>query len=89
MSVAPSSLRGYQKISEVLARLTPLATWYATYRPTRHLITLTRRDLDVLHRFPEAAANEGIVIRDGHTYWRGFELKPEGAPCHTERKALP
>lgn len=72
---APDSFRGSRAVAEVIARIGPLAE---RLNPNQSkVITLARRDLDVLRRYRAAAqALHDVTTSDaGVTYWRGFELR--------------
>lgn len=79
------TFRGYRAITEVIERLQPLADWYASYRPTTRIITLRRRDLDLLQRWPKAAALHEVYTTDGRTYWRGHLLQGDSSPTRYPR----
>jgi len=83
---ASSSFRGYRAIQEVVARMEKLADWFAAYRPEVKAMTLTRRDLDLLQRWPKAAALFHIyTLPGGGTHWRGFTLLPDKSPPRYEK----
>jgi hypothetical protein len=77
VSAPVSSFRGYHAIGEVIARMTTLADWLKANRPEVCTITLRRRDLDLLQRWPKAAALYAIFTVDGVTSWRGFTLRAD------------
>ena len=80
------TFRGYRAITEVIERLQPLATWYSSNRPLAQSITLRRRDLDLLQRWPKAAAVHEVYTTDGVTYWRGFVLRGDSSPSRYPQK---
>lgn len=61
----------------LLASMAPLADWYTAHKPTCAVITLSRRDFDLLLKHE---GTSGITVNNGALYWRGFELKPQAAP---------
>lgn len=69
---------GSRAIGEVIERMTGLANWLAANKPQVRCLTLRQRDLDVLRRYPEAAAFMQVDCVDGVLWWRGFELHAEG-----------
>jgi hypothetical protein len=71
------TFRGYRSITEVVERMTALAEWLRTNKPDCESLTLRRRDLDLLQRWPAAAAVHHIVTNKGVTYWRGFVLRAD------------
>jgi hypothetical protein len=77
---ATQTFRGYRAIAEVVERMTPLASSLAANRPDIKVITLKRRDLDLIQRWPKAAGVLQIFTTNGVTYWRGFELRADRTP---------
>jgi hypothetical protein len=71
------TFRGYHSIAEVIERLQPLGDWLRTHRRACGVLTLRRRDLDLLQRWPQAAHLHGITTTNGITWWRGFELRAD------------
>jgi hypothetical protein len=75
---APNSFRGARAVSDVIARITPLANCLCAIRPLGTVLTVRPRDLDVLRRYPDAAnALHNVVTSNGTTYWRNFELRAD------------
>jgi hypothetical protein len=76
---ASQPFRGYRAITDVVGRMTALANWLQQYRPDCKVMTLTRRDLDLLRRWPDAAGAHDIHTNTvtGITWWRGFELRAD------------
>ncbi len=78
MSAPVSSFRGYKAIGEVIERMTTLAEGLKTNRrEVCTTMTLLRRDLDLLQRWPKAAALYEVFTVDGVTSWRGFTLRAD------------
>jgi hypothetical protein len=75
-----SLFRGYAAIREVLERIQPLAQWYKVHRPEARVLTLRRRDIDLLQRWPQAARIHEIFTHEGVTSWRGFTLRADKSP---------
>lgn len=75
--MSASSFRGNGAIIAVVERMQPLAQWLSAYRPACKVMTLRRRDLDVLRRWPQAASAHEIFTHNNVTYWRGFELRAD------------
>jgi hypothetical protein len=71
--------RGARSLESVIERMKPLADWLQSFRPECKVMTISRRDLETLRRYPEAAnALYNIVTNPkGVTYWRDFELRAE------------
>jgi hypothetical protein len=86
---ASQTFRGYRAITEVVERMTALADWFQQYRPDCKVMTLARRDLDLLQRWPKAAAIHHVHTNTatGLTYWRGFELRADKTPPRYDREA--
>jgi len=80
-----NTFRGYHAISEVVDSMAPLANWLTVNRPTLKVLTLRRRDLDLLQRWPQAATLHGIFTTGGVTHWRGFTLQADGSEARYER----
>jgi hypothetical protein len=80
-----SRFRGYRAVGEVVERMKPLAEWHKANRPDIQVMTLRRRDLDVLQRWPEAASQFGVANNGGATYWRGFELRADRTAPRRDR----
>lgn len=74
-----ASFRGSRQLEDIFGRMTPLAHWLQTFRPTCKTLTLSRRDFETLRRYCSAAQvlHDLTVSPDGALYWRGFELRPE------------
>lgn len=82
--------RGYRAVEDVVVRMKPLAEWHRLNRGDIHVMTLRRRDLDVLRRWPETASHFEITTNNGVTYWHGFELRADRTPpCSRDRFELP
>jgi hypothetical protein len=85
MGAPANTFRGYYAIAEVLGRLIPLASWLAAHRPDVKSITVARRDLDLIQRWPRAASlHDFVTTEDRVTYWRGFTLRPDNGPSRYE-----
>lgn len=78
--VTTSTFRGYHAINEVVERMKPLAEWLDAHRRAGSVLTLRRRDLDLLRRWPKAADLFGIYTTGAKTWWRGFELRADHSP---------
>lgn len=83
--IAISTFRGYRAIAELIERMQPLAEWCLAHRPACKVLTLRRRDFDLVRRWPRAAEVLGIFTVNGSTSWRGFELRPDnGQPRYSK-----
>jgi len=87
--ITTSTFRGYHAITEVVERMKPLAEWLDTNRKDCGVLTVRRRDLDLLRRWPKAADLFGIYTIGEKTWWRGFELRPDNSPHRYPNKANP
>lgn len=87
---ASSGFRGTRALEEVIERMKPLADWLQAFRPDCRTMTVSRRDLDIVQRYAQAAdVLYQIVTNNGATYWRGFELRPEPVPKITRPAIRP
>jgi hypothetical protein len=75
--IAISTFRGYRAIAELIERMQPYAEWMNRNRPDYKVLTVQRRDLDLVRRWPRAAGVLGIFTTNGSTLWRGFELRAD------------
>lgn len=80
MNAAVSTFRGFHGIGEVIERMEPLGNWLQAFKPETKVLTLRRRDLDLLQRWPKAAALYHVYTVDGVTHWRGFVLRADASP---------
>jgi hypothetical protein len=55
----------------------PLADWHSIHKPECRVLTLRRRDLDLILRWPAAASFQEINVVDGVAWWRGFVLRAD------------
>lgn len=85
MNVPASPLfRGSRAVADVIGRMKPLADHLKSFHPTCMVLTLARRDLDTLRRYPDAARAAEVNTAAGCTFWRGFELRADrSAPRKT------
>ncbi len=83
-AAANQTFRGYHSITEVVERMATLADWMQANKPACRAITLRRSDLDLLQRWPKAAALHQIFTNEGVTYWRGFTLRADKSPPRYE-----
>jgi hypothetical protein len=85
MTAHSVAFRGYHAIADVIESMAPLANWLTANRPTVKVLTLRRRDLDLIQRWPQAATLHGIFTVQGVTHWRGFTLRSDGTRTRYER----
>jgi hypothetical protein len=69
-----SSFRGIQAIREAKARLKPLAAWYKAFKPEVTDLVCSRKDYDLIARWPKAAHVEDFTVSDSGIYFDGFRL---------------
>lgn len=86
---ATSTFRGYGAIDDVVRRMTPLAKWLLLHGGDRKVITLRRRDLDLLLRWQQAASLHDIHINNGVAYWRGVELRSDHSAPGNKKRVTP
>jgi hypothetical protein len=66
---------GYAEIRKLVAHMTALADWMEKYRPDVTVLTLWPKDLKLLCRHPETAAQFQITVpASGPPKWRRFCL---------------
>jgi hypothetical protein len=63
---------GVRAVADVLERASRLADWLEQHKPSCKVITLTRRDYDLLLKHPSAS---GVTVNGQTAYWRTFELR--------------
>lgn len=83
--------RGARSLESVIERIKPLADWLQSFRPQCKVITVSRRDLETLRRYPETANSLHNVVTnaEGITYWRGFELRAEPSTSNPKPQIRP
>ena len=70
----------------------PLAEFLTAFRPDCRVLTLSKRDLETLRKYPEAAQRIHeftISPTTGVLYWRGFELHAEPTPPTSKPQLIP
>lgn len=73
--MADSLFRGYRGIEEIKTRMTPLMEWTKQFKPQQMHLTLSRKDYDLIKRWPKAAhCLEIEVLSTGEIWWRGLQL---------------
>lgn len=90
---ASPTFRGSVQLSELIERMEPLANYLRKFRPECRVLTLSKRDFQVLRKYPEAAQTLHEITTSpitGLTYWRGYwELREQGAPSTPKRQLRP
>lgn len=71
---AISSFRGIQGIREIKARMNTLVEFYRKFRPDVNELVCSRKDYDLVARWPKAANVEGFLISDSGIYYEGLRL---------------
>lgn len=74
-----SVFRGSRAVGTVIERMLALGEWLEKNRPDAHTITLRRRDLQLLQRWPQAAALHQVYTIDNVTHWRAFTLRADNS----------
>jgi hypothetical protein len=70
-----AELKPETKIAKVIAKMSPLADWFASNKPSVNTIRLPPDDLKILSDHPEAAMAHGVSVAKGGVKWRNFYLK--------------
>ena len=71
---AISSFRGIQGIREIKARMASLVDYYRSFRPDVNELVCSRKDYDLIARWPKAANVEGFLISDSGIFYEGLRL---------------
>jgi len=82
-----SSFRGYWSIGELVERMVALAQHNERFRPDIKHLTLDRRDIDLIRRWPKAATAHQITVSKAGCFWRGFELREKAGLGRYEKPA--
>jgi len=69
-----SSFRGIQGIREIKARMNSLVEYYRKFRPDVNELVCSRKDYDLIARWPKAANVEGFLISDSGIFYEGLRL---------------
>lgn len=69
-----SAFRGIQGIREIRARMTTLVAYYQRFRPDVNELVCSRKDYDLIARWPRAANAEGFLISDSGIFYEGLRL---------------
>jgi hypothetical protein len=80
---AAAPAKSPRAVGDAIARMARLADWLQANKPTCKVMTLTRRDFDLLRKHAGAA---GIHENNGVVYWRGFELHAQAAPLKSKAR---
>lgn len=70
----PSSFRGIQGIREIKTRMQSLVDFYRKFRPDVNELVCSRKDYDLVARWPKAANVEGFLISDSGIFYEGLRL---------------
>jgi hypothetical protein len=69
-----SSFRGIQGIREIKTRMNALVDYYRKFRPDVNELVCSRKDYDLVARWPKAANAEGFLISDSGIFYEGLRL---------------
>jgi hypothetical protein len=88
MGAAESTFRGYWSIKEVTDNMDRLANWMVANKPECGVMTLQRKDYDLLKRWPKAAQVLNVTFAEsGEPCYRGFELHYDNKPPRYVKKS--
>jgi hypothetical protein len=63
------------KIERLIAKMKPLADWYASNKPNVRVIRVAPDELKLLVDNPAAALPNGVFVEGSTVKWRTFEIK--------------
>lgn len=84
-----SSFRGIQGIREIRARLNPLAEWYERFKPEVTELVCSRKDYDLIARWPKAAEVEGFVLSHNGIFYEGLRLTYDTGQGRYDKRQSP
>ena len=84
-----SSFRGIQGIREIKARMTTLVAYYAKFRPDVQELVCSRKDYDLIARWPKAANVEGFLISDAGIFYEGLRLTYDTGQGRYDKRQAP
>ncbi|HEY6225423.1 MAG TPA: hypothetical protein VIW26_16690 [Gemmatimonadales bacterium] len=70
-----AELKPSTKIERIIARMRPLADWYAKNKPDVDTIRLPPEDLKILSDHAQDAMAQGIFVDSEGLKWKDFYLK--------------
>lgn len=85
MGARESTFRGYWSIAAVMEDAKELGEWMTQFRPSCKTITLKRTNLDLICRWPKAAAMFEIEFYGEVVMWKGFVLRADTGPSRYEK----
>lgn len=71
---ATSTFRGIQGIREAKAKMQKLVAWYRKFKPDVTEIVVSRKDYDLIARWPKAANAEEFLIGPNGIFYEGLRL---------------
>lgn len=74
MTENSSTFRGIAGIREIKAKALPLIAWYQKFRPDVRDFYLSRKDYDLIARWPKASRFEGFDITDNGIFYEGLRM---------------
>jgi hypothetical protein len=84
-----SAFRGIQGIREAKARLAKLAAWYKRFKPEVTELVCSRKDYDLIARWPKAANVEQFLVSASGIYFEGFRLTYDTGQGRYDKRADP
>lgn len=87
--MSESLFRGYRGIEEIVSRIGPLVDWTKKFKPDQRHLTLTRKDYDLISRWPKAAHVHGIEVVGKDIWFHGLELTYDSGMSRYAKSAAP
>lgn len=81
--------KGYWSISELVQRMAPLAEWTKRFKPEQGYLRLSRKDYDLIRRWPKAAHSLEIEVTKSGAWYRGLELTYDAGPKRYQKPTGP
>jgi hypothetical protein len=82
MNARTSPFRGYRGIEMITLMIAPMVEWLLKYKPDPRKLTLTRKDYDLVARWPKAGKmlgfeypEQGLIVYKGIVL--GYDRKPQ------------
>lgn len=81
--------RGIQGIREIKARMQSLAEWYQKFKPEVAELVLSKKDYDLIARWPRAAEEEGFVTSHNGIFYDGLRLTYDTGSGRYDKRSAP
>lgn len=86
---ATSAFRGIQGIREIKTRMSALVDYYRKFKPDVNELVCSRKDYDLIARWPKAANVEGFLISDNGVFYEGLRLTYDTGQGRYEKPHAP